>query len=108
MDDDEDTAMSGVRESFTFITLGDLHRLTTHHVSQALPQTTMSTYLYELPTTGAISFNDFCLDKSHSYAAEIAGATQARQNLRAALKESKRAEGERDFLRLVKVSRRTT
>ena len=65
----------------------------------------MGTYLYELPTTGAISFNDFCVDKTASYASEIAGATQARQNLRAALKESKRAEGEKDFLRLVKVRR---
>ena len=63
----------------------------------------MTTYLYELPTTGAISFSDFCVDKTASYAASISSATEARANLRAALKESKRAEGEKDFLRLVKV-----
>ncbi|EJD02669.1 uncharacterized protein FOMMEDRAFT_107601 [Fomitiporia mediterranea MF3/22] len=61
----------------------------------------MTTYLYELPTTGAISFSDFCVDKTASYAMNISDATQARANLRAALKESKRAEGEKDFLRLV-------
>ena len=64
---------------------------------------TMTTYLYELPTTGAISFSDFCVDKTASYNMSIADATQARANLRAALKESKHTDGERDFLRLVKV-----
>ncbi|OCB87336.1 hypothetical protein A7U60_g5475 [Sanghuangporus baumii] len=63
----------------------------------------MTTYLYELPTTGAISFSDFCVDKTSSYNMSIADATQARANLRAALKESKHTDGERDFLRLVKV-----
>lgn len=63
----------------------------------------MSTYLYELPTTGAISFVDFCVDKTASYTSSIGDATQARANLRAALKESKRADGEKDFLRVVKV-----
>lgn len=64
---------------------------------------TMSTYLYELPTTGAISFSNFCVDQTASYNAAIADATQARANLRAALKESKRTDGEKDYLRLVKV-----
>ncbi|THH07140.1 hypothetical protein EW145_g3583 [Phellinidium pouzarii] len=63
----------------------------------------MSTYLYELPTTGAISFADFCVDKTASYTSNIGDATQARANLRAALKESKRADGDKDFLRVVKV-----
>lgn len=66
----------------------------------------MSTYLYELPTTGAISFADFCTDHSaaKSYTAHITVATQQRANLRAALKESKRTEGvERDYLKQVKV-----
>jgi hypothetical protein len=64
----------------------------------------MSGYIYELPTTGAISFGDFCLDPSGSYTTQLADATQARANLRAALKESKRTDGEKDNLRLVKVN----
>jgi hypothetical protein len=63
----------------------------------------MSIYLYELPTTGAISFADFSLDENASYTSHISEVTQARANLRGALKESKRADGEKDFLKLVKV-----
>ncbi|CAL1706477.1 unnamed protein product [Somion occarium] len=64
----------------------------------------MSSYLYEIPTTGAISFSDFCYDQTASYVAEVADTTEARANLRAALKEFKRAEDdERDYLKLVKV-----
>lgn len=63
----------------------------------------MGTYLYELPTTGAISFADFCLDERALYTAYIAEATQARANLRGALKESKRDHGEKDYLKLIKV-----
>lgn len=66
----------------------------------------MSTYLYELPTTGAISFQDFCIDQSASYSSQLAEATQARANLRAILKESKRTDGEKDYLRVVKVRAR--
>ncbi|KDQ57433.1 hypothetical protein JAAARDRAFT_130249 [Jaapia argillacea MUCL 33604] len=62
----------------------------------------MSIYLYELPTTGAVSFTDFCSDPSSSYTARIAEATEARANLRAALKESKRTDT-KDYLRLVKI-----
>ena len=62
----------------------------------------MGSYLYELPTTGAVSFSDFLIDSSASYIAEVADATEARANLRAALKESKRSD-EKDHLRLVKV-----
>ena len=62
----------------------------------------MGSYLYELPTTGAISFSDFLIDSSASYIAEVADTTEARANLRAALKESKRSD-EKDHLRLVKV-----
>ncbi|KAH9858455.1 hypothetical protein C2E23DRAFT_798664 [Lenzites betulinus] len=64
----------------------------------------MSSYLYELPTTGAVSFADACVDSTATYTADIADATEARANLRAALKESKRTDqGEKDYLRLVKV-----
>ena len=66
----------------------------------------MSIYLYELPTTGTISFSEFCTDHSSTsaYTAALSDATQARANLRAALKESKRAErDEKDYLKLVKV-----
>ena len=62
----------------------------------------MCSYLYELPTTGAISFGDFVYDQSASYISEVSETTEARANLRAALKESKRT-GEKDYLRLVKV-----
>lgn len=66
----------------------------------------MSTYLYELPTTGAIFFAGICEDSTASYISEIAEATEARANLRAALKESKRADdGGKDYLKLVKVGR---
>ena len=66
----------------------------------------MGTYLYELPTTGAISFADFCLDKSSdsSHVSHISETTLSRANLRTALKESKRADDdEKDNLKLVKV-----
>ena len=65
----------------------------------------MSSYLYELPTTGAISFADVCVDATATYTVDIADTTEARANLRATLKESKRTDnGEKDFLKLVKVS----
>ena len=63
----------------------------------------MSTFLFELPTTGAISFSDFCIDQTGAYTTFISDATQARANLRTALKESKRTDGEKDYLKLVKV-----
>ncbi|KAJ7366650.1 BRO1 domain-containing protein [Mycena albidolilacea] len=65
----------------------------------------MSLYLYELPTTGAISFSDFCTDSAERlYTNHISDTTQARANLRAALKESKRThDGEKDYLKLVKI-----
>jgi hypothetical protein len=63
----------------------------------------MSTYLYELPTTGAVSFADFCNDQTGSYSAQISEVTQTRANLRGVLKENKRAgDNEKDYLRLVK------
>ncbi|KAG6810679.1 hypothetical protein H0H92_010766 [Tricholoma furcatifolium] len=63
-------------------------------------------FLYELPTSGAISFSDFCNDltvnKRHVVA--IPAATQARANIRAILKDNKRTEqGRKDFLQLVKL-----
>ncbi|OJT15426.1 pH-response regulator protein palC [Trametes pubescens] len=64
----------------------------------------MSSYLYELPTTGAVSFADVCVDSTATYTADIADTTEARANLRATLKESKRTDqGEKDYLKLVKV-----
>ncbi|TBU31710.1 BRO1 domain-containing protein [Dichomitus squalens] len=64
----------------------------------------MTSYLYELPTTGAISFADACLDSTATYTADIADTTEARANLRATLKESKRTDNsEKDYLKLVKV-----
>ncbi|EMD37643.1 hypothetical protein CERSUDRAFT_136342 [Gelatoporia subvermispora B] len=63
----------------------------------------MSTYQYELPTTGAVSFAEFLQDDSATYISEIAECTEARANLRAILKESKRTDdGEKDYLKLVK------
>lgn len=65
----------------------------------------MTSYLYELPTTGAISFAEVCLDSTATYTADIADTTQSRADLRATLKESKRTDsGEKDHLKLVKVS----
>ncbi|KAJ7164638.1 hypothetical protein C8R43DRAFT_1122515 [Mycena crocata] len=66
----------------------------------------MSLYLYDLPTTGSISFSDFCTDASSEklYTSHISEATQSRANLRAVLKESKRTQdGEKDYLKLVKI-----
>jgi len=63
-------------------------------------------YTYELPTTGAVSFSDFCIDQSLDkvYGRLIPEATQARANLRAVLKDGKRTDtAQRDFLNLVKV-----
>ncbi|TFK92703.1 hypothetical protein K466DRAFT_581611 [Polyporus arcularius HHB13444] len=64
----------------------------------------MTSYLYELPTTGAISFADACVDATATYTVDIADTTEARANLRAILKESKRTDnGEKDYLKLVKI-----
>ncbi|KAF8070784.1 BRO1-like domain-containing protein [Lyophyllum atratum] len=63
-------------------------------------------YLYDLPTTGAIFFSDFCTDQTINkrHTVSIPAATQARANVRAVLKDSKRTDhGEKDFLRLVKI-----
>ena len=66
--------------------------------------TNMSTYQFELPTTGSISFGDFCLDSSRgAHARDISSTTQHRANLRGVLKETKRTDGEKDFLRIIKV-----
>jgi Ca2+-binding EF-hand superfamily protein len=69
----------------------------------------MSLHLYDLPTTGAISFSELCTDMSAGklYTSYISDATQSRANLRAVLKESKRTQdAEKDYLKLVKVLRR--
>ena len=65
----------------------------------------MSSYIYELPTTGAASFSDFCYDQTASYVTEVAETTETRANLRVALKEYKRTDDdEKDYLSLVKAS----
>jgi len=64
-------------------------------------------YLYELPTTGTVSFSDFCTDQSTSkvFSNRILEATGARANLRQALKRTKRTEnGTKDYLSITKVS----
>ncbi|KAG1847433.1 hypothetical protein C8R48DRAFT_837134 [Suillus tomentosus] len=54
----------------------------------------MSTYLYELPTTGTISFGDFCVDTT----------AFTRADLRGVLKVTKRTgTDDKDYLRLIKV-----
>jgi hypothetical protein len=61
-------------------------------------------YLYELPTTGAVSFSSFFNDPEAEYISHIAQATECRATLRACLKEMKRFDdSEKDYLRLVKV-----
>ncbi|TFY76997.1 hypothetical protein EWM64_g7017 [Hericium alpestre] len=61
-------------------------------------------YVFELPTTGSFSFAECYSDPTNVYTSNIAETTQARANLRALLKESKRTDGEKDYLRLIKVT----
>ncbi|CAK5270293.1 unnamed protein product [Mycena citricolor] len=66
----------------------------------------MSLYLYELPTTGAISFSEFCSDTTpdNAHTIHLSDTTQTRANLRGILKETKRTQDDdKDYLRLVKV-----
>ena len=60
-------------------------------------------YLFELPTTGVVSFSDLCADNTGTFASRLADATSARATIRGVLKEVKRAGDERDFLHVVKV-----
>ncbi|KAH9171173.1 hypothetical protein EDB89DRAFT_2114591 [Lactarius sanguifluus] len=59
-------------------------------------------YAFELPTTGSLSFSDHISNGLDIYTTQISGATQARANLRAVLKESRHTDGDKDYLRLVK------
>lgn len=63
----------------------------------------MAPYQYELPTTGAVSFTDICIDGTGSYTVALVEATTARANLRSILKEHKHGAGEKDYLRIIKV-----
>ncbi|KAF8575093.1 hypothetical protein K439DRAFT_1545866 [Ramaria rubella] len=63
----------------------------------------MECYLFELPTTGAVSFTDIFVDESGKHITHLSMATTARSSLRAVLKESKRTDGEKDYLKLVKI-----
>ena len=66
----------------------------------------MTSYIYDLPTTGSISFSDFAIDTTEGnvYTSWIAEATQARANMRGVLKQSRRTDSEdRDYLRIIKV-----
>ncbi|KAF8332653.1 uncharacterized protein EI90DRAFT_3122400 [Cantharellus anzutake] len=58
--------------------------------------------VFELPTTGSVSFQDIIIDPSSAYGARLDGASSARASVRAILKESKRS-GDRDFLKVLKV-----
>jgi hypothetical protein len=60
-------------------------------------------FLFELPTTGAISFSDLCTDNTGAFASRLADVTSARAAVRGVLKEAKRAGDGRDFLHIVKV-----
>lgn len=62
----------------------------------------MSIYAFELPTTGTFSFADVFSDLTGAHTSALADATQARACLRGLLKESKRTDGDKDYLRLVK------
>jgi predicted Zn-dependent protease len=63
-------------------------------------------FQYELPTTGAITFNELCADQSSGVvcSSHLSEATQIRANLRGALKDNKRSNDEGDYLKLVKVT----
>ncbi|KAG8977444.1 hypothetical protein FRC05_001842 [Tulasnella sp. 425] len=64
----------------------------------------MAPYQYELPTTGAVSFTDICIDGTGSYTVALVEATTARANLRSILKEHKHGAGEKDYLRIIKTA----
>ncbi|KAI9571157.1 BRO1 domain-containing protein [Boletus coccyginus] len=66
----------------------------------------MTSYIYDLPTTGSVSFSDFAIDTTEGnvYTSRIPEATQARANMRGVLKQSRRTDSEdRDYLRIIKV-----
>lgn len=63
----------------------------------------MTSYVYELPTTGAIAFHDFCVDPTNVHTVHLADATTARAGVRAVLKANKRIDGDKDHLRIIKV-----
>ncbi|KAI9457413.1 hypothetical protein F5148DRAFT_1222448 [Russula earlei] len=67
------------------------------------PMSGVAAYNFELPTTGSLSFADHFSNGSDVYTAQISDATQARANLRAILKESRHTDGDKDYLRLVKI-----
>ncbi|CAG8542782.1 1181_t:CDS:2 [Paraglomus occultum] len=56
---------------------------------------------YPLPTTGSISFADFLQDADNKYYTEISEATAQRGRLRLDLKEAKRAEGAKDYNKII-------
>ncbi|KAJ3992607.1 BRO1 domain-containing protein [Lentinula boryana] len=63
----------------------------------------MTTFLYDLSTTGAISFLDFINDPNNSFTRRLSEITQLRSRLRGFLKESKRTDGEKDYLTIIKI-----
>ncbi|KAG8906663.1 hypothetical protein FRB99_006364 [Tulasnella sp. 403] len=64
----------------------------------------MPPYVYELPSTGAISFTDICIDATGAYTTQLVDATTARANLRSLLKETRHSDGEKDYLRIIKTA----
>ncbi|KAJ3774086.1 pH-response regulator protein palC, partial [Lentinula raphanica] len=63
----------------------------------------MAMFLYDLSTTGAISFSDFINHPSSLYTRRLSEATQLRSRLRGILKETKRIDGEKDYVTIIKV-----
>ncbi|KAA1475171.1 hypothetical protein DENSPDRAFT_782930, partial [Dentipellis sp. KUC8613] len=61
-------------------------------------------YIFTLPTTGSLSFADnYTSTPGNAHAADIAQTTQLRASLRALLKESRHTDGEKDYMKLVKI-----
>ena len=60
-------------------------------------------FIYQLPTTGSISYADFLLDENKQYLTDISEATALRGRVRAVLKETARTEGPKDYTNIMKV-----
>lgn len=60
-------------------------------------------FVFELPTTGSVCFQDVVVDSNDAFSTCLDEASSARANVRTVLKETKRSDGERDFLRVLKV-----
>lgn len=62
-------------------------------------------YLYSLPTTAALKLTAIISDPTNSHVSDIARATNARNRVRAVLKETRRADGQsKDWMACANVS----